>query len=117
MMKLALRKIKLTVSLLMFSAIILVSHASVVSFEKEGNTIAFKLDKGLMQVKICLDNMVGVKYTSLPIFLNKPSLVITNEWENQSVFTVEENADEIIIATAKLKVIVNKRTNSVKYTD
>jgi alpha-D-xyloside xylohydrolase len=61
--------------------------------------------------------MVEVKYTVLPVFLDKPSLVITNDWKTTPGFTVADNAKEIVITTAKLKVVVNKQTNSVKYTD
>ena len=32
-------------------------------------------------------------------------------------FSVAENKDEIIITTANLKILVNKSTNAVKFTD
>ena len=92
-------------------------HAKIVSFDKNPDGITFNLDKGLMKVKICLDNMVEVKYTELPVFMDKPSLVVTNEWKTIPTFAVSENEKEIIISTAKLHVIVNKQSNSVKYTD
>lgn len=92
-------------------------HASIVSFKKDNDGITCTLNHGLMKVKICLDNMVEVKYTELPVFLDKPSLVITNEWKITPGFTITENAKEIVIATAKLNVIVNRQTNAVKYTD
>jgi alpha-D-xyloside xylohydrolase len=93
------------------------AQATVVTFTKDTDGITCKLDNGLMKVKICLDNIVEVKYTSLPLFLDKPSLVVTNEWKNTPVFTVTENSREIIITTAILKIFVNRQTNSVKYTD
>lgn len=92
-------------------------HASVTSFSKDKDGITCTLDKGLMKVKICTDNIVEVKYTSLPLFLDKPSLVVTNEWKVTPNFTVADNANEIIIITTALNVIVNKQSNSVKYTD
>ncbi len=92
-------------------------QASVVSFKKDNDGITCTLDKGLMKVKICLDNMIEVKYTTLPLFLDKPSLVIINDWKTTPGFSVTENPKEIIITTAKLKVVVNRSTNSVKYTD
>jgi alpha-D-xyloside xylohydrolase len=92
-------------------------QASVVSFKKDNDGITFSLDKGLMKVKVCFDNMIEVKYTTLPVFMNKPSLVITNEWKTTPGFTVTENAGEIVMATAKIRVIINRKTNAVKYTD
>jgi len=97
--------------------LIIPAQAKVVSFTKESNGITCTLDKGMMKVKICAGNIVEVKYTILPLFLDKPSLVVTNNWQNVPEFTVAESDDEIIITTGKLKVHVNKLNNSVKYTD
>jgi len=93
------------------------TQAKVVSFNKNTDGISFTLDNGLMKVKICADNMVEVKYTELPVFMDKASLVITNEWKTTPDFTVAETATEITIITAKLNIVVNKLSNSVKYTD
>jgi alpha-D-xyloside xylohydrolase len=92
-------------------------QAKVVSFTKNNDGITCTLDKGLMKVKICLDNMAEVKFTALPLFIEKPSLVVTNEWKNTPEFSVSENANEIIITTSKIKVIVNRQSNAVKFTD
>jgi len=93
------------------------TKATVVSFVKNTDGITFTLGKGLMKVKVCFDNMVEVKYTTLPVFMDKTSLVITNEWKTTPVFTLTENANEIVIATSKIKVVVNRKSNAVKYTD
>lgn len=93
------------------------TQAKVVSFNKNTDGISFTLDNGLMKVKICADNMVEVKYTELPVFMDKASLVITNEWKTTPDFTVAETATEVTITTAKLNIVVNKLSNSVKYTD
>jgi alpha-D-xyloside xylohydrolase len=92
-------------------------QAKVLSLVRENNGITCTLDKGLMRVKICMDNMIEVRYTSLPIFPDKPSLVVTNEWKNNPEFSVNEDHGEIVITTSRLKVIINKLSNSVKYID
>jgi alpha-D-xyloside xylohydrolase len=104
-------------SFLVFIILSVSAQAKVVSFTKEKDGITCNLEKGLMKVKICMDNMIEVKYTLLPIFLDKPSLVITNEWKNTPGFNVTETSGEIVLITSKVKVIVNKQNNSVKYTD
>src|SRR5450759_1731169 len=108
---------KLFLSLLTLAFLNIATQAKVVSFTKDNDGITCTLNKGLMKVKICMDNIVEVKYTSLPLFLDKPSLVITNEWKIAPVFSVNENANEIIITTVLLKVVINRQNNSVKYTD
>jgi alpha-D-xyloside xylohydrolase len=104
-------------SFLVFAILSVSAQAKVVSFTKDSDGITCNLDKGLMKVKICTDNIIEVKYTFLPLFLDKPSLVITNEWKNTPGFTITENTAEIVITTSKVKVIVNRQNNSVRYTD
>jgi alpha-D-xyloside xylohydrolase len=93
------------------------TQAKVVSYTKDKDGITCNLEKGLMKVKICTDNIIEVKYTFLPIFLDKPSLVITNEWKDTPGFTITENTGEIVLTTSKVVVIVNRQNNSVRYTD
>jgi alpha-D-xyloside xylohydrolase len=116
-MKLTALRTKQFLSVLAFAILSVATQAKVVSFTKDNDGITCKLDKGLMKVKICMDNMVEVKYTSLPLFLDKPSLVVINNWKETPVFIVTESAGDIIITTAKLKIIVSKLSNSVRYTD
>jgi alpha-D-xyloside xylohydrolase len=116
-MKLTALKTKQFISLLVIAILPVASQAKVVSFTKDKDGINCTLDKGMMKVKICMENIVEVKYTSLPMFLERPSLVITNDWKNIPEFTITESAGEITITTTKLKVIVNRQDNSVRYTD
>ena len=108
---------RLILLLLAFAVLSVTVRAKVVAFTNDGDGITCSLDKGLIKVKICMDNIIEVKYTSLPVFPDKSSLVITNAWKNTPSFTVGESTDEIIITTAELKVIINKQNNSVRYTD
>jgi len=116
-MKLLALNLKLFLFAILLVILTLSAQATVVSFTKNIDGITCTLEKGYMKVKICTDNIVEVKYTSLPLLLDKPSLVVTNKWKNTPGFTINESAGEIIITTADLKVIVNKQTNSVRYTD
>ncbi len=109
---------KLKIILIGFAIILNVpAWASVLSYKKDNDGISFILDKGLMKIKICRDNIVQVKFTSVPSFTSKTSLVIINEWKTTPKYTVTENSTEIIIATAKIKIKVDRQSNSIKYTD
>ena len=116
-MKAITSKYKYLSFLLFFTVSNVTVNASVISFNKGKDGVTCVLEKGLMKVKICTDNLVEVKYTELPVFLDKPSLVVVNDWETISDFDVTENATEISIATKMINVIVNKQNNSIKYTD
>jgi alpha-D-xyloside xylohydrolase len=116
-MKLLAAKIRLVLLIWSFTVLAMVLQASVLSFKKDADGVTFTLDKGLMKVKICLPNVVQVKYTTLPIFLDKPSLVVNNEWKKTPDFAVADASGEIVITTDQMKIVVNKQTNSIKFAD
>jgi alpha-D-xyloside xylohydrolase len=116
-MKIKALRIKQVLALLALTVLSVVAQAKVVSFTKDNDGITIKLDKGLMKVKVCSDNIVEVKYTLLQDFLMKKSLVITNDWKKGTKFTLSENKEEIVIITGNLKVWINKSTNAIRFTD
>ena len=93
------------------------ASASIVSYTKDPDGITFKLDRGTMKVKICTDDIVEVKYTTLPDMPSKHSLVVTSEWAATPKFEVAERPDKIIISTGRIRIKVNRSTNSIRYTD
>jgi alpha-D-xyloside xylohydrolase len=91
-------------------------HASTQSFKKETDGVYFYLDQGVMKIKICKDDIVEVKYTSLDSLTPKMSLAVNNDWKIVPAFEVSETTDEIIITTSILMIHVNKASNSITYT-
>jgi len=76
-----------------------------------------RLDTGIMKIIICKEDIVEVRYTSLAMLPSKISLVINNKWEIIPQYTVSESSSEIIITTGRVKVKVNKSTNSNRFAD
>jgi alpha-D-xyloside xylohydrolase len=91
--------------------------ASITSYAKNPDGVTLTLDNGSMKVKICKEDIIEVQYTILPKIPSKTSLVINNEWAAAPKFEVMESPEEIIISTGRIKVKVNKSTNSIRYTD
>jgi alpha-D-xyloside xylohydrolase len=92
-------------------------RATVLSYATDLDGITFSLNAGLMKIKICTDDMVEVKYTSLNAFTPKSSLVVNNTWKLIPQFSITKNDGKYIITTVKIKIIVDSLTNSIKYTD
>ncbi|MEO7216285.1 TIM-barrel domain-containing protein [Mucilaginibacter sp.] len=90
--------------------------ASVISYKKSANGLVFKLDKGLIAINVCRNDIIEVKYTIFNSFNSRPSLVVNKKWGNIP-FDVQENKTQFIITTARLKVLVNKASNAITYTD
>ncbi|RWY50885.1 glycoside hydrolase family 31 protein [Mucilaginibacter gilvus] len=93
------------------------ANATVISFTKNAKSVIFRLDKGLMQLNICKADIIEVKYTIFDGFSIKESLVVNNKWPLATVFTVTDGKAEVTIATAKLKIKINKTTNAITYCD
>src|ERR1700741_2920494 len=83
---------------------VITTKASVISYTKNANGVTFKLDKGLMNIKVCKADIIEVKYTIFDAFPAKNSLVVNNPWAGKIAFTVTEHSGQIIISTAKLSI-------------
>ena len=113
-----LRLLGLLASAIIFSFFnISIAQASVVSYKTELNVITFKLDKGVMKITVCREDIIGVKYSIFDSIPEKASLVVVNDWKSYPEFNVLENKDEVIITTGRLKIKVSKSNNAVIYTD
>ena len=93
------------------------SKASVVSYKKTPGGVTFKLDKGLMFLRICKADIVEVKYTIFNALPQKTSLVVNNPFTVKTPFTVVENGGVVLIKTARLVISVDKTTNAITYKD
>jgi alpha-D-xyloside xylohydrolase len=85
------------------------------SYKKENDAVRFTLDKGLMKVRICVDDIIEVKYTVLNTFPEINSLVVNNSFAKPVNFQISEKGNDIIINTAKLKILVNRNTSAISY--
>jgi alpha-D-xyloside xylohydrolase len=93
------------------------NFASVTKYTKDTDGVTFTLDKGVMKIRVCKDDIIEVKYSSLSSLASKTSLVIKNEFKVAPAFTVTEKPGEIIITTGRLKIKVSKSTNAIAYAD
>jgi alpha-D-xyloside xylohydrolase len=93
------------------------ANAKTISYTKDADGVTFKLETGIMKIKICKDDIIQVKYTILNSFSQKQSLVVNNKWQVNTAFTVGDNRNEVYITTKKLKITVDKTSNAITYTD
>jgi alpha-D-xyloside xylohydrolase len=87
------------------------------SFKKGGNDVIFTMSPGRLKVTVCSDSIVRVMYspgTNLPA---GQDFVVTNRFSPKESFKVTEANNKVIVATAKLKVSVDKTTGAVAFLD
>jgi alpha-D-xyloside xylohydrolase len=93
------------------------AEAKVLSFKTVPNGLVFSLEKGIMKIRICKNDLVEVNYTLLDQFPVKSSLVVVNDWKSAPKFKSSETGTAIIVVTDRMKIVVDKATNAIRYTD
>jgi alpha-D-xyloside xylohydrolase len=91
------------------------TNAAIKAFKKDADGVSFTLDKGIMKIKVCRDDLLQVKYTMLDAFTDEQSLVVNNSFNQKVNFSVTQAGQNIIIKTAKLTIQVNRSTNAITY--
>jgi len=107
------------VSVLILIAIFFVPlvQARIISYSIKNKDVLFVLDKGFMDIKVCMEDIIEIKYTLLDSFSNRNSLVINNDWSSPVHFSVQSNQGNILIKTGRLIITINKDNNSISYKD
>ncbi len=111
------RIIRAIVAIAIFLILNIKTDASVLTYSTDTDGITFTLDTGLMKIKVCADDIIEVKYTSLAAFAPKSSLVVNNNWNINPQFSIIKDAGKYFISTGRIKIIIDSITNSIKYTD
>lgn len=111
------QELSLILALLIMAGITNSARATIKSYKKSATGVLFYLDKGLMQVSVCKNDLIEVKYTLLTSFNEKESLVVNNKWLAKTNFTISESNGKVNILTSSLKLSVNKATNAISYYD
>ena len=102
---------------ILFFSLHLSVFAQVTSYNKTEYGASFKLKNGAMNIYLPADDIAEIKYTSLPSIEGKQSLVVKPVNAYAKRFTVTEKDNSVIITTARMKVLVNKETQAITYTD
>ena len=108
---------KIFTSILFFLLLFTAAGANVLSYKKENDGVRFVLDRGVMFLHLVSDDIVEVKYTTLPAFEKKKSLVVLDSVYFKTTFSLTETANAILIRTSKLQIKVDRKTNAVSYMD
>jgi len=93
------------------------TKATVISYKKSPDGVTFKLDRGLMYIRVCKPDIIEVKYTVLDALPQKNSLVVDNPFTIKTPFGLTENGGTVQIKTSRLVISIDKKTNAITYKD
>jgi alpha-D-xyloside xylohydrolase len=103
------------VAILLIASYCCYAQSTVKSFTKESNAVLFHLEKGLMKIRVCEADLIQVQYSIFDSLPGNNSLVINNPFTKKNNFQVHEDADDVIIETAKLTLKVNRQNSCIAY--
>ena len=89
----------------------------VVSFQKHETGLQFAMKTGTLQVEVCTDSIIRVRYSATASIQTLPEyVVIKNEWP-ATQWTTESNDESIVLKTSKLTVTIARKDGGITYFD
>lgn len=87
------------------------------SFDRDANGITFHMARGTMQLQVCSDSIIRVRYSASEKFSEKPHYVITKQSWPATPWQMHFANDEITLTTAKLTISVHRTDGTITYRD
>lgn len=85
--------------------------------EKVENGLVFSVPQGKMKLEVCREDIIRVLVSPVDTFSTRKSLMMLENAWNKTEFSSEVIANDLVLKTAKLKVIANLKTGVVKFYD
>ena len=101
----------------LFFLLVFFSCSTVSSYKIKDNKVTYPIKNGQLQIVVCNENIMQVKYTLADAFDTKKSLFLEDNAFSLVKYDVNENDQEIVISTKKLKAKIAKKTGSVSFFD
>ncbi len=89
----------------------------VVSLQRAGDGVLFRLEGGLLKLEICAADVVRVAYARNEAFFSRPSLAAQPKRCDGAPFEIAETAGAATLSTAKLRARVDLASGRVTFLD
>jgi alpha-D-xyloside xylohydrolase len=87
----------------------------ITSVTKQVDAVTFTQETGSLRLQVCTDSIIHLLYAPNSDFHEHPNFVITKtSWETPR-WSMQETADEVTVATTRLKVTVEKIDAAITY--
>jgi len=89
----------------------------VTAVEQQRDGVQFKMQTGLLKVRVCTDSIIRVLYSPTSSLPSQPEyLVVKSSWPG-SKWTMTNADDAVTITTSRLKVKVTRQDGAIAYQD
>jgi alpha-D-xyloside xylohydrolase len=94
-----------------------VKSDSIVSYHRTADGVAFNLQKGILNLRICTDSMVHVTYRITPVSDSPQPWIVQTNWPNVS-FNVEQDSNHnVVLATRRIRVVAERDSGALIFQD
>ncbi|HEU5399767.1 MAG TPA: glycoside hydrolase family 31 protein [Terriglobales bacterium] len=118
------RKIRFISAVCIAVAIILFSHTAsaqwqprnpVKSFQQQADGVVFQMGTGTLRIQVCNDSVLHITYSATSTFSEHPDYVVVKTSWPAPKFTLQSNADDVTISTAKIQAVVARIDGAIAY--
>ena len=89
----------------------------VTEFAKQEDGIVFRLQRGTMRVQVCTPSIIRLTYSPTETFADLPNPAIVRSTWPASEWSVQSTDDTVGIVTGAVKIVVDRKTGSITYSD
>jgi alpha-D-xyloside xylohydrolase len=89
----------------------------VTSFQQLPDGVQFKLQTGTLELKVCSDSIIRVRYWPTASIGARPDYVVIKTKWPAVPWTLQANDKEVTLATARFKATVNRSDAAILYSD
>ncbi|MBN2735540.1 MAG: DUF5110 domain-containing protein [Spirochaetales bacterium] len=89
---------------------------SVSTYSVDNSMVNFTMDRGVMRIQVCQDDIIRVQYSTQNRIPDKTSLSINKLWEPREIEISEANGI-VTIVTSRLMVKITKSNGAITYSD
>jgi alpha-D-xyloside xylohydrolase len=89
----------------------------VAAVQKQDDGITARLATGVLRVRVCSDSMVRITYAPGSSIPERPEYVVLKKQWAPAKWSMQSTSDEVSVATAQLKVIVQRKDSRVAFRD
>src|SRR5579862_7813466 len=87
----------------------------VAAVQKQDDGITARLATGVLRVRVCSDSMVRITYAPGSSIPERPEYVVLKKQWAPAKWSMQSTSDEVSVATAQLKVIVQRKDSRVVF--
>jgi alpha-D-xyloside xylohydrolase len=89
----------------------------VASFQQQADGALFKLQTGILQLQVCSDSIIRVRYSLAASMQSQPDYVVIKATWPTVQWTLQATDKEVTLATGRFKATVNRSDGAILYSD